>query len=149
MRTDIARSTMFRSLIACASLFLLAGLSNGVQAAPEESSQVDAAETPVSQSPIQLLRLEIEGILEAGRVRVATLEAELESTEGFEAVIDLHRAIERAKVQTEIELFQAQLVFAENTGRTKMAETLRTTLTDLAARHEIELENAAAEPAER
>ena len=103
----------------------------------------EAAIEPVSRTPFQLMRQEMEEIAQAGRERVAALGEVIAQTEDLTARLELHREVERAKLVTEIQLFQAQIRFADLRGKTELAATLRETVAAVAARNEIDLDELA------
>jgi len=70
----------------------------------------------------------IYGAIAAGQVRVDELESRLAGANGDEATLELLRAIEQAKQETEIEILRIQAEHARLAGREAQAQEIETAI---------------------
>jgi hypothetical protein len=144
-----SRTSVFPSLV---TLILLALALFGSEALAEEregvvspTENVEAVKSSREVLPVNPLMKKIQGLLELQKARVLELESTLKETDDVHEMVRVHREIESVKVQTEIEIFRAQLQHQKQRGDLKSVAILEEIIDGILERTKVEESHRAEE----
>jgi hypothetical protein len=128
-------SALLAACILALCIFGATGLA--VAETARETSPADAADAEAAgpaEESVHPMMIELHQLIDAQRVQLAELEEALEETEDVHEIIRIQREIESVKLGTEIEIFRAQIRYAQDREDSETAEMLQGIVDNIQAR---------------